>query len=327
MQLIKKLCLLFPVVLLSCQNAQQSYPQAVADTKNSSNQQKVTNTIFKDEIDFSVDDLKAGKTCPSVKSGKFSISHAKAWPTSLVKVMNTELTKLTYWNKIAPKLNGIYLINLPKVFGLTCHLRSSDKYVIFVNLTAISDGRSLTAIDLKNDIANMIVDNTNIQENRGDLLLSTLIHETMHVIDLAFFYDDLLQLLNGQRKTQNGIIRKNFFDMSWSGGSPTEMPVNNFGIDMSSFGLSASSAVGILKSLASESNFISPYAAENFQEDFAVTLESYYMGSHYNFWYHTSVGAPYNYSYSASQLFKSSPSHRTKMCFLAEAALDETCTD
>jgi len=100
--------------------------------------------------------------------------------------------------------------------------------------------------------------------------------------------------------------------------------------------MSPTKLVSEYKHLAENTNFISPYSFTNMFEDFAATLEVYYMGTRYpngfpiRTVYAEEIIKGYQgqeelYKYDMGQIASGSVAHKAKICAMAKAVLADDC--
>jgi len=81
-----------------------------------------------------------------------------------------------------------------------------------------------------------------------------------------------------------------------------------------------------LRVIADKTNFTSDYATGNFMEDFAVTLEHYYIGTRYGIWERVEFFAPLTpYVFTPESLLRGSTPQSIKTCAAVADFLGEEC--
>jgi hypothetical protein len=343
---------------ISCRNSAN-----YTNKKNSSTDQNLAQpsskeaslgNLFSDGESFSLQDVKEGKTCGSVRNGNLTFTFVQ-WPGELKKWLAGELAKMKFKKSATEKLHGIYLANYSNDIGtgLTCHDAKSDKMVVLINAKLVTRERrdlSQQVMTTPNDLRPLGIP---VLEDRGDAILQTFVHEMFHVIDLAYYLDDLADSLEG--KAAGASFRQTLYEMSWK--EPLKSRFGEDKAEATELALTATSIKNIdahplkkhsglfladeasppqdemqiwlneNKWIATQTNFFSTYAKDNFLEDFAVSLEAIYSGKAYDTWYRVEFFAPLEkFLLSTKALIESSPSHREKACFIRKEFFGDPCS-
>ena len=309
-------------------------------------------SLFSDGESFSIEDVKNGKTCGSVKNGSLTFTFVP-WPAEVKLWLTSEFLKLKLKQSIVEHIQGVYLARYSKDLaqGITCHDAKTNKMVVMINAKLVESRRAPFSPQ-RNTAKDYRAEGNPVLEDRGDDLLQTFVHEMFHVLDLAFYYDDLVDYID--KKSTKKTTRVKLYEMSWSqpsqsifetksatkltGYSQSEKASDTDSHPLSaenSFALSETKGHGIefLKSdlleskrLASATNFFSPYASSNFLEDFAVSLESIYMGKTYDSWYRKEFFSPLSpFLFSTEKLLNESSLHREKKCLIQTEIFEDPC--
>lgn len=326
--------------LMSCQNlvpekgGDGSHTSALDDGPNGYNavlktyqaaetasDQITLDSFFKDEVDFTIDDLKSGATnCRDIIDTHDIRANVKPWPADLKSFLIDELRQFPALPLVSLSLHGLYLVD-PSIMssgqtgaaaGIACDRGSDWKGLVFLNYNSFVRDRG-KGLGKWNNLR--IASNKHIIHEAGDNAAATLIHEIIHTIDNKLF-------IHGQPELQR--IRSQIFQMAWNGfTSPRAKPISIFfltGSQNSEFDIKTamtselsrcrgSSALNAdtevsarddqsipekstapqtlakdLKYLAEETNFIVPYALASAAEDFAESLTVYHFGLNRKSW-------------------------------------------
>lgn len=278
-------------------------------------------SFFKDEMDFTIEDLKSGATnCRDILDTKDIRESLIPWPSELKKFLVAELQKFPALPLVSLSLHGLYLVD-PKMMGsaqsgsaagIACDRGSDWKGLVFLNYNSFVRDRG-QKLGKWNKLR--IASNKYIIHDAGDNAAATLIHEIIHAIDNKLFVHGDAQLR---------ALRSQIFQMSWTDfTSPRANPIDIFflqddseiALDMKlamkqqrstckgSSDLFRSNIMQLrtdesvteeettpqslakdLKYLAQETNFIVPYAMASAAEDFAESLTVYHFGVNRESW-------------------------------------------
>jgi hypothetical protein len=222
--------------------------------------------------------------------------------------------------------------------------------VIFLNEDEfVSHPRMRVKVGAWYETENLV--HNSVLENHGDQTLFTLIHELFHAIDLVHYI--------GSTNEANKAGRKVVTDLSWNSLTspkyartgvlaltPFAIPVVPKPVTTDTlrehfvFSLhdDADDQMADYKTLATKTNFLTPYSSANAIEDFADTLATYYFGTRYNSWMLRSVFAadltvtPVSqahllYVFDTRQIVHNSEPHKDKACRMAELVFGENCSN
>lgn len=305
-------------------------------------------SLFSNGESFSLENVKKGKTCGSVKSGEI-VPVPLPWPAEVKAKLMQELARFELAPTLVPLIHGIYLADFPRDFaiGLTCHDAASNKMVVFLNPVVVNETRSPYPVPDAQGVF------PPVWEDRGDPLIQTFFHELFHVLDLGVHFDSLRAYVEGQ--TQEKTFRVRMYELSWLsldksrfGPAPGEAPSVGLwqGAEGKSrpwpdahvrrshgpatFGLADVPTLQSLRDkaewLQTRTNFFSPYADGNPLEDFAVTLETVYFGRKRNQWYRMRFFPPVApFDFDTSTFAFSNVPHREKACLALQDVFGETC--
>lgn len=322
--------------------------------------------LFDDGASFSLEDVKSGKTCKSVREGKVTFSFVP-WPPEEKERLASLFAAHPLASRIAPHVHAIYLARYPLGFswGLTCHDAVSNRMVVLVN-------EALQRLPRTNGTEGMAV-----YEDRGDPLSGTFLHELAHVLDMGEFLEPLDDMLQGKRTRDPKDFRLILYESSWkdsttsvfesapaapmsltdAAGAPDAVapggrlawpdahPFREDAQDVkldSPFALQLKSSTGASRArvpametlraqaefVATRTNFLDPYAASNSLEDFAVTVTAVDTGRRMGYWYRLEFGPPYApFRFVTEELVRASPAHKAKACLVRAALFNDPCRD
>jgi hypothetical protein len=274
-------------------------------------------SYFKDEMDFTLDDLRTGATnCRDILKHENIREKLRPWPRELKTFLIDELERFPALGFMHQSLYGLYLVDgdvmtnpdTGTAAGIACDRGQDLRGLVFLNYESFVEDRRKGSgkwQDLR------VVTNKFVLQEAGDNAAVTLIHEIIHTIDNKLFVhgDDSLQRL-----------RSKVFDMSWK--SYTEPKAQRIGIfaladgaqrattldaGLRAFGhgcqrtraqdaatgengvaladtATAESLAEDLRYLADETNFVVPYTMASAAEDFAESLTVYHFGLNRKSW-------------------------------------------
>jgi hypothetical protein len=274
-------------------------------------------SYFKDEMDFTLDDLRSGATnCRDILKYDNISEKLRPWPQALKTFLIEELERFPALGFMHQSLYGLYLVDSDVMTnpetgtaaGIACDRGKDLRGLVFLNYESFVDDRRKGAgkwQDLR------VVTNKFLLQEAGDNAAVTLIHEVIHTIDNKLF-------VHGDASLQR--LRSKVFDMSWK--SYTEPKAQRIGIfaladggqaaatlgaGLRAFGhgcqrsraqdapatgtgvaladtASAESLAEDLRYLADKTNFVVPYTMASAAEDFAESLTVYHFGLNRKSW-------------------------------------------
>ena len=325
----KGLLCLFAICLVSCGGSPHNEKQLDPDggsildsfaspVLGSRNQLKQPNFdgFFKDEMDFTIDELRTGATnCSDIIEASDLKSRLHPWPSALKEFLIDELKQF----EAAPLLNlslyGIYLVDTEIMTnpetgtsaGIACDRGGDYKGLVFLNHDSFIRDRT-KGVGTWQDLH--VVTNQYIIQDAGDNAAATLIHELIHTIDNKL-------LVHGDKTARD--LRSKIFEMSWQNFTTPKsarigiffLNENDNPIESMSKGLKQSGTgcnrkfaarspdeqnapsdtsarpedlAGDLRYLAERTNFIVPYSMASAAEDFAESMTVYHFGLKRDSW-------------------------------------------
>ncbi len=273
------------------------------------------------------------------------------WPPELKRFLAQELQKFPRLDLLQGKFEGIYLIRTDTfASGFMCTNGSTGQPVIFLDWNVAYENR--VALGGRGDAwvphtSALSADERFVGIDEGDQAIATLFHELFHAIDYANYRTadrDLtpfrLSVLQQSWDATSGESRFRKTNIVMLTGKATRKTFcrQDPRLTATAFSLATSSsqqATAELQFMGTQTNFIIPYAHTNFIEDWAATLEVYYMGTRYGAFTKRLVfaqaidpqarlGNP-SYIYDTKQVLKTSPQQLSKMCLIANEVLGENC--
>lgn len=305
--------LLFLLLTLSCNESSVQDAETQSSEPSSSGQYGEKTKIFRNNSLSLLDGIKKGPLCGSIKNGEISLESYE-WSSKLISYLTSELEKFPLYNDIKIKTKGIYLskFNNDDINGIACIDGSDNSYVIFLNADTLITPRSSHS---SFDSSSYIYKNSGFFDEVGDLLLHTLFHELFHIVD----YSKYIDVYKGAYLEN---ARKEFSELSWENvENELSNPIDKYEIEYDT------ASVQYYKALAN-TNFVTDNATANIFEDFATSLEVYYMLSRYDSkrstqFYSEMFGE--DYTWDVKEIVSSNPQLKNKLCQIAEIVLEEKC--
>lgn len=276
--------------------------------------------LFKDKDNFRNEDtlpgLKSGRTsCATILNReKAMMGSILPWPKDLKDFLADQLEGLPAEGGLSAKAFGslaaVYLVKKEiltgsdgsMAAGLACDLGGSNLGVLFLNEVTFVEERQ--AKGLRTFQGFSAVPRPHLLIKTGDNAAITFIHEVFHAVDNKYFRD--------AANEQVFRARREVIDLSWkasgesrftsfealdlAGGhtpaarqavvSPRGCRAQFDALNLvdGGVGQTPEAVRASLSALAETTNFIVPYAQENWSEDFAESLAVYYFGIYQKSW-------------------------------------------
>lgn len=331
--------------------------------EDTSTEGQALTALFRDELDFEVDELKGDVPCTPVEARKSTVKdEVIPWPEELRRFVVPYLKSLPISAKLPEAVHGFYLVESQvleeDVGGIACVRASDKKGAIFVNVRHAVEMREETGVGSYGTAEG--VSDSYIFLTMRDIAASTIVHEAMHAVDFKFYqygvetdlrtrdtvfdlswaeYDQpkdadkisILSLTDGSPAPQAGAKLK-AARQAYRGCSVRRSRVGGLALT----GASASTLATELRYLAEDTNFIVPYTMANAIEDFAETLTVYHFLTEYQKADRRQVydqdltqvplaDATLLYDHDVTKIVDDNPKQKEKLCEFAELIFGEDC--